>query len=130
MPSMPTKSTQTKNFKEEISTIETDIFAEPVIKPVEMVSFKRSQFYSVLTIFAFAVGVLLGYVVWGFDTVREIPVVSAQAAGPVIEAPVTEEPHRYDVASDGFPSIGPEDAPITIVEFSDYQCPYCTRWHE
>jgi protein-disulfide isomerase len=33
---------------------------------------------------------------------------------------------RVEVAAEG-PSRGPEKAPITIVEFSDFQCPYCGR---
>lgn len=36
------------------------------------------------------------------------------------------EPIRVEVAATG-PAKGPANAPVTIVEFSDFQCPFCSR---
>jgi protein-disulfide isomerase len=36
------------------------------------------------------------------------------------------EPERVEVAATG-PAQGPTTAPVTIVEFSDFQCPFCSR---
>ena len=38
---------------------------------------------------------------------------------------VSLEPPRHTLAAAASPAKGPENAPIEIVEFSDFQCPYC-----
>ncbi len=39
------------------------------------------------------------------------------------------EPLRFSVSTEGSPTRGPADAPVTIIEFSDFQCPYCAQAH-
>jgi predicted DsbA family dithiol-disulfide isomerase len=39
------------------------------------------------------------------------------------------EPLRYDVNAAGRPSMGPSSAPVLLVLFSDFQCPYCRRFN-
>jgi protein-disulfide isomerase len=40
---------------------------------------------------------------------------------------VALRPPTVDVSSDDDPFMGPADALVTIIEFSDFQCPYCRR---
>ena len=113
---MPGMSTSTPENTEPV--IEPEYEPEEVqTRETDIVKFKRSHFYAVLTVLAFSVGVLLGYVVWGYDPDGgQAQGSAAQPSGPVAEAPATEDPQfvRYDIPAEGFPSIGPADAPITI----------------
>jgi protein-disulfide isomerase len=117
--------------------------------PEDTVTFKRSNLYTMLIImYAVLVPLVLaagfggGYLIWGQDsgssTVNatqpqpDNAQPTTQAANPAeTGAPeVPREITRYDVSIDDDPILGPEDASITIIEFSDFECPYCRRWHQ
>ena len=79
----------------------------------------KTVFFLVLPL-AVLIGIGIGYLLWG------------QKAMPSQTTAANETPEevvRYDVSVDDDPFLGPEDAPVTIIMFSDYQCVYCQKWY-
>ncbi len=50
-----------------------------------------------------------------------------QASGAAADAP--PQTKRAKLALQDAPMLGDKSAPITMVEFTDFQCPYCQRFH-
>jgi protein-disulfide isomerase len=134
-------------------TAPSEPVSEPIIEPVEEIeeqprpSGPSVLLWSILVACAFLIGLGAGYFLWerplqarAVAAEQQLAVLqknasvdatqtAGQAAGDS-QVEVPKQVKRYDVPAGNNPALGSEKAPITIVEFSDYQCPFCLRWHQ
>ncbi|UCD99850.1 MAG: thioredoxin domain-containing protein [Chloroflexota bacterium] len=138
-----TKENQSEeDFEVESTLEEPETPSAPEPRPGEVtITLRRWHLYAFIMPLIFVVGLILGFFLRGwfpvpglFNSASNEGTSSQQQSVVVPESnqnlpAETPQVVRYDVPVDDDPFLGSEDAPITIIEFSDYECPYCRQWH-
>jgi protein-disulfide isomerase len=63
------------------------------------------------------------------NELRQIRELLEKQQGKASGQPEQEQPIRAKLNLNGFQMLGNKDAPLTVVEFTDYQCPFCRQFH-
>lgn len=97
--------------------------------------------YVIIAVSCFAVGLIVG--IFAYDRIAQnnreentalinnaVAAVVAALPESVAAQPTLDPNFRYDVTDADNPTIGPADAPITIIEFGDFRCTYCKRFFD
>jgi protein-disulfide isomerase len=98
-------------------------------QPEDTVKVRHSSLGSILLlVVGFAAGLAVGYFSWGTNPIQPTRAAAPAAAPAAAQAP--QQPAQVvNVPIGTAPVWGPTEAKITIVEFSDYECPFCVKWH-
>lgn len=99
----------------------------PESQPIKKASHSEKNWYFLLGLmpFVFVAGLGLGYILWGRNNSSSTVNVAIATSTPS----VTQATKRYDVPVGNNPYLGSENAAVTIIEFGDYECPYCKEWY-
>jgi protein-disulfide isomerase len=118
---------------------------QPLGRSEPTATIPRATFNLLLVgVVAFALGLLVGVIAYDRIAQRseeettalinravQAAVAAAGAGGAQAgAAPRLDPGQRYTIADAGNPSIGPADAPVQIVEFGDFRCGFCKRFHD
>jgi len=110
--------------------------SEPVKSPEsEQITVKKSTFKMLIigiTASLIVVAFFSGYTL-GSQTVAPVVIQESPTPTPTVPQPTQippQEEQRIFVSLSDDPVLGNPNAPVTIVEFSDFQCPFCARFFD
>lgn len=95
------------------------------------ITIRKSTYNRILAgivVMAVVLSFTLGFMVGNGGKATVTGALVAAQQQPLVQQPGA--PSRVQVSADDDPAIGDAGAKVTIIEFSDFQCPFCGRFYE